>query len=1038
MATNSGLAIANPAVGLAKLNRPWLPAVLPRERLFQRLDSVQSQPCTWIGAPGGYGKTTLAASYVEMRSLPCLWYQLDEDDADLATFFYYLGLAADSLGDGPPLPLLTPESQQDIPAFTRRYIRLLCQRLNPPFILLLDNYHRLPAEATFHGMLAEALNDLPSGVRCLVTSRGEPPLALSRARLHGQLAIISMEALRLTLPEAQGIADLEPDHRPTIEDVQRLHEQVQGWAAGLTLLLRDAQIPFISRPLPASALLFDYFATEVFKHTDQPTQQFLLKTAFFPKMTVAMASQMIDSGDAAERLNTLVRSHYFTFRNDTAEASYQYHDLFRDFLLRRGIQTFDATDYTHYQRRAAVILEAVGDLSAAVELRQALGDWEELSGLVQQQAQCLLQQGRSQLLEAWLNSFPTTVREQSPWLLYWLGLCELHRTPVAARKTLVRAYRHFKHAGNSAGLWLAWAAITDTYCRSWDHIESAAGWLTEFERQHQRYPHFPSAEIEARVICGMFNILVRVGLDHPQYTLWEQRLVRTVESDCTPDIYLVSLMDLLFQYIWVIGRRAKVVWALRHLQAATAVGSVNLFMRSLIQWGEFCYRYWYEGDLAGCLALAEQMSAIVAESGTHFAIEPSRASFIYYHLTLGQLEAGRAALQHLEAALKFLHPLERLHYDVLRTWEAWLSGRFLEALEILERGLPESRKSMLHANGTMYWLLAQVHGSMGHRAATLRYLAGMRFWTRTASSQVGLFVRTLLVAQFALQWKQHNRGLRLLRAAFTIGRREGYLCFPFFKSEDLSRLCMIALDAGIEVEYAQTLIQKRGLLPDSTVPTSERWPWPVKLYTLGRFALVIDEQPLTFGRKAQHKPLQLLKILLSWGGRDVEQARIADALWPDADGDTAQQTLTTTLHRLRRLLGHDEAVYLRDGRLSLDSRYCWVDLWCLERRINQAHEHIRERKTTAAAADMAALAHNLLGAYRGSFLGQDNETWALQARQRLQNRYLKIMEEIGAHLEDQQDWNGARACYQRGMELAPASERCRQGLRRCNPSLESC
>lgn len=307
MATNSGLAIANPAVGLAKLNRPWLPAVLPRERLFQRLDSVQSQPCTWIGAPGGYGKTTLAASYVEMRGLPCLWYQLDEDDADLATFFYYLGLAADSLGDGPPLPLLTPESQQDIPAFTRRYIRLLCQRLNPPFILLLDNYHRLPAEATFHGMLAEALNDLPSGVRCLVTSRGEPPLALSRARLHGQLAIISMEELRLTLPEAQGIADLEPDHRPTIEDVQRLHEQVQGWAAGLTLLLRDAQIPFISRPLPASALLFDYFATEVFKHTDQPTQQFLLKTAFFPKMTAAMASQMIDSGDAAEYLNALVR-----------------------------------------------------------------------------------------------------------------------------------------------------------------------------------------------------------------------------------------------------------------------------------------------------------------------------------------------------------------------------------------------------------------------------------------------------------------------------------------------------------------------------------------------------------------------------------------------------------------------------------------------------------------------------------------------------------------------------------------------------------
>lgn len=1038
MATNSGLAIANPAVGLAKLNRPWLPAVLPRERLFQRLDSVQSQPCTWIGAPGGYGKTTLAASYVEMRGLPCLWYQLDEDDADLATFFYYLGLAADSLGDGPPLPLLTPESQQDIPAFTRRYIRLLCQRLNPPFILLLDNYHRLPAEATFHGMLAEALNDLPSGVRCLVTSRGEPPLALSRARLHGQLAIISMEELRLTLPEAQGIADLEPDHRPTIEDVQRLHEQVQGWAAGLTLLLRDAQIPFISRPLPASALLFDYFATEVFKHTDQPTQQFLLKTAFFPKMTAAMASQMIDSGDAAEYLNALVRSHYFTFRNDTTEPSYQYHDLFRDFLLRRGAQTFNATDYTHHQRRAAVILEAVGDLSAAVELRQALGDWEELSRLVQQHGQTLLRQGRSQLLETWLHGFPPTMRDQSPWLLFWLGQCKLHHNPVGARKTLVRAYRRFKHLGDSPGVWLTWVTITDSYCLAWDNFKAARGWLVEFEYLQQRYPGIPVPDLEARVVCGVFNMMLYAWPEHPRFAYWEQRLVQLLQSRCPPEIYLISLVSLLLHYVWNTGQRAKATWALTLLRNANAdTSDVPPVLRCLGYWGKFCYQYLFEGNSIECLTLAKTASAIATRYGIQ-VIEPSLSGFVVIHLNEGRLEAGRTALERFKPVVHSLRPVEQLHYHWLCGWEAWLSGRLAEAAELLQQSLPASHQTFYHATGMIQWGLAQVQASLGNRSSALRHLAGMRFWIRAANSQIGRFARTLATAQFALDWGRRERSLRLLRAAFTIGRREGYLCFPFFKSEDLSRLCMTALDAGIEVEYVRTLIQKRGLLPDSTVPASERWPWPLKLYTLGRFALVIDEQPLTFGRKAQHKPLQLLKILLSWGGRDVEQARIADALWPDADGDTAQQTLTTTLHRLRKLLGHDEAVYLRDSRLSLDPRYCWVDLWCLERRINQAHEHIRERKTTAAAADMATLAHSLLGAYRGSFLGQDNETWALQARQRLQNRYLKILEEIGAHLEDQQDWDGARACYQRGMELAPASERCRQGLRRCNPSLESC
>ena len=102
-----------PPTALAKLNQPWLPVVSPRERLFERLDEFANRPCTWIGAPGGYGKTTLAASYVEARGIPCLWYQFDEDDADPATFFYYLRIAVTAHDANPDLPLLTPEYQDN-------------------------------------------------------------------------------------------------------------------------------------------------------------------------------------------------------------------------------------------------------------------------------------------------------------------------------------------------------------------------------------------------------------------------------------------------------------------------------------------------------------------------------------------------------------------------------------------------------------------------------------------------------------------------------------------------------------------------------------------------------------------------------------------------------------------------------------------------------------------------------------------------------------------------------------------------------------
>jgi hypothetical protein len=89
----------------------------------------------------------------------------------------------------------------------------------------------------------------------------------------------------------------------------------------------------------------------------------------------------------------------------------------------------------------------------------------------------------------------------------------------------------------------------------------------------------------------------------------------------------------------------------------------------------------------------------------------------------------------------------------------------------------------------------------------------------------------------------------------------------------------------------------------------------------------VDGKPLRSSGKAQHKPLDLLKALIAFGGRDVNTRILTEALWPDADGDAAQGAFDATLHRLRRLLGVDNAVQLKDGKLSLNENLCWVDAW---------------------------------------------------------------------------------------------------------------
>ncbi|HRX71973.1 MAG TPA: hypothetical protein P5329_12555 [Candidatus Competibacteraceae bacterium] len=1037
--------LSTSSAGLAKFNQPWLPTVFPRERLFEQLDEFADRPGIWIGAPGGYGKTTLAASYMEARGIPCLWYQIDEDDADPATFFYYLGIAADPHGAGLPLPLLTPEYQGDLSAFARRYFRALFQRVAPPCILLFDNYHRLPAAAPLHAVLAEMLDHLSADVRCLVTSRGEPPPALTRARLHGSLAMITAEELHLTLPEAEGIAHLQTERSFTVAEVQNLNAQVQGWAAGLTLLLRRACRAGIPPPLTTTELVFDYFAIEVWDQLDAPLQTFLLKTALLPKMTVAMARQLTSEDQAEAWLNALVRRHCFTFRSETVELGascaqimYQYHDLFRGFLLRQGRGMLPALEYEQMQRQAAALLETAGELSEAVELWQALRDWEQLSRLVMQQAELLLRQGRSQLLESWLSRLPSAIRKRSPWLLFWLGQCQLSRDAVAARTTLVRAYRRFKHAGDVTGLWLAWAAITDTYGLAWDNFHAAGGWLVEFERLRTRYPSFPSTTLEARVTCGVFNLLVHARPEHPEFADWERRIIQLLQTDCPPDLYLVSLNTLLLHYIWNVGQHGKAAWALNILRAANAdVTYVEPVLRCAWYWGEFCYQYWYEGDLDRCLAIAEAGWSIAAEYGVNLFSGILLSAFMHANLSTGRLEASRAALERYTRLQKSFRPLERVLYDVLSAWEAWQSGRLPEALGRLEQALRVARRTFYHTTAVIHLALAQVHASLGHRSDALRHLAGMHSWIRATRSQVATFLRTLAAAQFALTWGRKARSLKLLRRALALGRAEGYIFFTFFKPDDVARLCAAALDADVEVEYVQTLIRKRGLRPDPSVAISDHWPWPVKIYTLGRFGLVVDGQPVTFGRKAQRKPLELLKLLIAWGGRDVNQARLADVLWPDADGDAGQQALTITLHRLRRLLGHEHTLNVRNGRLSLDPRYCWVDVWCLERRISQTLTWVSEaNRGEAASADLATATDTLLRAYRGPFLGQDSEFWAIQTRDRLHNRYLRSLEKLGEYWEKLADWEMAQACYERGMEMEITAERCVQGLEHLHERLE--
>lgn len=145
-----------------------------------------------LGPPGA-GKTTLVASYLAARRLGALRYQLDAGDADPATLFYYLRLAAtgrrsrrgpEAPGHNRSLPLLAPEYLPDLATFTRRFFEELYRRLPRPGLLVFDDHHELPADSAVHAVVRDGLAGLPAGCGAVIVSRGEPPPAPAPGR-HG-------------------------------------------------------------------------------------------------------------------------------------------------------------------------------------------------------------------------------------------------------------------------------------------------------------------------------------------------------------------------------------------------------------------------------------------------------------------------------------------------------------------------------------------------------------------------------------------------------------------------------------------------------------------------------------------------------------------------------------------------------------------------------------------------------------------------------------------------------------------------------------
>ena len=1019
-----------PLIG-SKIQIPQrVPTLLRRERLVGFLHSNINHKVVLISAGAGYGKTSLLIDYAHDAELPVCWYTLDASDNQVRIFIEYLVASIrrrfPDFGDSVLRALSTFRGPaEDVEPFIRLLLAEIEANISGYFAIVLDDYHEVLESEPVNALIDGLLRYLPEHCHLIIASRAIPRrLTLTRLAAREEIVGLGVRQLKFTREEIRQILALRGMSDVPAKSLDILTARSEGWITAILLAAQTRWTSTIQEIVNLSGSLdniFAFLAQEVLAQQSLMVQEFLLGTSVLEEMSPPLCDALLDIDNSAQILRGLAEQGLFTFEISSSAGWYQYHQLFREFLINK-LETKRPEAYRRLFLREARIMVDQGRWPWAIQGYLSAQAYERAADALEIVAQDYYEMGRRQEIREWIDALPQEILHEHPRLMVVRAKIATESGAYAeAESMLAPAYEIYTQRGNAVGVAhvLFQQAVV---CRMQEHIDQAIAHchrLLETIEERDDPPSFIRAHQNLGICYHMLGDPARGG----------QEMERALElAEAHGDAVVAA-------YI------AHDMGTSLHLQGAMEDARRYLH-RALMHWR----RVGNPADLAMTLqglGVIHHHQAQYAEAQNRYeeSIEKARQSHdprieAYALLNNGDLQKDHGrypeALALYQEALDLAASIgqvglmlyilasigdaHRLNKDVIRARQT-----LTEALDQGERQAMEEPIGLTHlAFGALAIQEDEPHQAAHHLEQALALLekAGAR------REVARVYLQKALLARHASEPRALREALeRLGELVEQLGTDqliiaegpEAIKLLPYISEWSIQGLDAVRIRAQIEELFPLVIMEPRLRLVQNDLE--------LELLALDGSQVIYKGNVV---RDFESSVARTMAFLLAQYPSGLPRERISDMLWPDSSQARGESLFHSTIYRLRRALDR-RAILQVNGiyRLNPKLRYRY-DVSEFERlaRLGRADDE---------AGRIARV--NAINIYRNGFLEAHDYPWCHEIRHALQHDMIRLLTLEADYLALQGACESAETLYLRVLALDELDERAHRGIMWCRARL---